>query len=676
MAAVSQSNKKGNNQIELKKENIRLKTDLEAAKGKWLSIYKLKNEQNFIEYIRLLRFFSKRYMVMIAASDTPCGPAYSDEVSSEVMTLGLQINLYNKYRYGYAAVIDAGELIYESLSNTALEWIEYKCVVDDVSIEIESIGFNAPKNSSGLIMINGINYSPNKRGLNFVVYDRVTKNLLDAVNFDTFSNNFPCHRPLAVTEGLLNYKNTHPGVSILCFNTPAFPHDNLSANESFIINNAVGRMTILQNLDKPVFALNKYFNTKEDIIEVLNAPRSYHDINNVRRFEDISGRCVNTAGGHRVTVGQPQNYKRTVFLLGECRIFGVGASDKGTIASHLQKILNEFAPEQQIIVENYGYFLAELNDAATGEELAILNSLPAKSGDIILWNFAMTNELPCLDLSSAAKRPHKYGEVFFDTLHYTEDGNRLIAYKLFEKLHQLDFFTAQPANNQDNIIIPSQKESQDYNLDANSRKKLVEYKRILTEFYNSMFGISIGSIVMNCNPFTLGHRYLIEQAAANCDHLIIFVVQEDKSMFPFNDRLKLVIDGTSDLKNVTVVPSSEFIISSLTFSEYFNKSEIQDHHIDASLDVTLFAREIAPCLNISVRFAGEEPYDKVTKQYNDTMRAVLPEYGIEFVEIPRKEYDGTPISASYVRELLKDRNFDEIGKIVPKTTLEYLTARF
>lgn len=669
-------NKNGNNQLDLKKENTRLKNDLEAAKGKGLSLEKLKQEQNFLEYIRMLGFFSKRYMVMISASDTPCGPEYSKAVSAEVMKLGLKINLCDKFRHGYAAVIDSGELNFESLSPTVLDWIEYRGVIDDVSVEIESIGFNATKNSSGQIRIDGINYSPNKRGLNFVVFDRVTKKVLDAVNFDTFSNHFPCYRPAAITEGLLNYKNTHPGISILCFNSLAFPQENLSENESFIQKNAVSRATILQNLDKPVFALNKYFNTKEDIIEVLNAPKSYHDINHVRRFEDISGRCVNTAGGHRVTAGQPQNYKRTVFIIGECRIFGVGASDQGTIASYLQMLLNEFASEQQIIVENYGFFLAELGDAATGEELAILNSLPAKPGDIILWNFAMTNELPCLDVSSAAKRPHHYGELFFDTLHYTEDGNRLVANKLFEKLQQSDFFIDQPANIQSSFLLPRQKENMDYNLDSNSRKKLVEYKRILTEYYNSMFGIAIGSIVMNCNPFTLGHRYLIEQAAANCDHLIVFVVQEDKSMFPFDDRLKLVMDGTSDIKNISVVPSSEFIISSLTFSEYFNKSEIQDHLIDSSLDVTLFAREIAPCLNISVRFAGEEPYDKVTRQYNDMMRAVLPEYGIEFIEIPRKEYDGTPISASYVRELLKDRNFDSIGKIVPTTTLDYLKEKF
>ncbi len=74
---------------------------------------------------------------------------------------------------------------------------------------------------------------------------------------------------------------------------------------------------------------------------------------------------------------------------------------------------------------------------------------------------------------------------------------------------------------------------------------------------------------MNCNPFTLGHRYLIETCAEKCDMLIVFVVQEDKSYFLFEDRLSLVQEGCSDLENVCVTGSGEFILSSLTFSEYF-----------------------------------------------------------------------------------------------------------
>jgi [citrate (pro-3S)-lyase] ligase len=81
-------------------------------------------------------------------------------------------------------------------------------------------------------------------------------------------------------------------------------------------------------------------------------------------------------------------------------------------------------------------------------------------------------------------------------------------------------------------------------------------------------------------------------------------------------------------------------------------------------------------LHIDVRYAGEEPFDPITRQYNNSMRNILPRYGIEFEEIPRKETDGDPISASRVRKLLEERNFDEIGKLVPETTLKYLLGKF
>lgn len=130
--------------------------------------------------------------------------------------------------------------------------------------------------------------------------------------------------------------------------------------------------------------------------------------------------------------------------------------------------------------------------------------------------------------------------------------------------------------------------------------------------------------------------------------------------------------GTADLKNITVLPSGKYIISSLTFTAYFEKSEHQDRVIDPSMDVELFGTYIAPALGITVRFAGEEPLDNITRQYNETMAKILPRYGIEFEEIPRKEQDGEVISASRVRKLLKTKDFAEIAKIVPPTTLEYL----
>lgn len=185
-----------------------------------------------------------------------------------------------------------------------------------------------------------------------------------------------------------------------------------------------------------------------------------------------------------------------------------------------------------------------------------------------------------------------------------------------------------------------------------------------------------GAIVMNCNPFTLGHRYLIEQSAAKVERLFVFVVEEDKSFFPFSDRLELVKRGTADIENVVVLPSGRFMISQRTFEAYSNKAALQNEIVDASLDVEIFGGKIAPALGINIRFAGEEPLDNVTRQYNDTMKRILPGYGVAFEVIARKEWNGTAISASRVRSLLEKKDFEGIREIVPETTYEYLLEKY
>lgn len=663
---MSKKTKSQSNLSVLKKEITRINRNLSAARGDGLSVGVLKTEDDFLKYARLLKDFAKRYVIMIVAADTPCGPAYTEAVSAMLMDIGLKIDLYEKFRYGYAALIDAGELVFEQLSPSVQEVVEYQGNLAGNSVELLSVGFNAPQENAGIININGRNYSPSKRGLNFVVYDKVTQFVLDAVNFDTYSDYFACHRPSALIDGVNKFRENHPDVSFVCFSTLGFPQENLTENEQFIVSNAIGRATILNNLDKPVFALNRYYDT-DGIVEVLNAPKSYHDMNGVRRFEDTHGKCVNTAGGHRITAYQPQQHQRTIFMLGGCRIFGIGASDEHTIASFLQKLFNESLPDQAVIVQNYGFYLAEMGDAQTGEELAILESLPVKSGDMILWNFQSVPNTPFIDISGAAMQPRSY-EVFFDTQHYTADGNRLMAVKLFEEIAKKNLLAFPNADGKQPV-------QNDYGFDFNKSNELVEYKKILIEFYEQMFSVRMGAVVMNCNPFTLGHRYLIEQALTQCDYLAIFVVQEDQSVFPFEDRIHLVDLCTSDLDNVVVIPSGNFIISSLTFSEYFNKSEMQERVIDSSLDVTIFAREIAPCLHITKRFAGEEPFDAVTNQYNETMKRILPEYGIEFVEIPRKKFGEDVISASYVRTLLEKKDFESIRPLVPAPVFDYLVEQ-
>ena len=101
----------------------------------------------------------------------------------------------------------------------------------------------------------------------------------------------------------------------------------------------------------------------------------------------------------------------------------------------------------------------------------------------------------------------------------------------------------------------------------------------------------MGAVLMNCNQFTLGHRYLIEQASKIVDQLYVFIVEEDKSFFPFSHRIRLVKEGTSDLKNIRVISSGKYMISLLTFPVYFIKDDKTDKiSIDCSKEVTIFGK--------------------------------------------------------------------------------------
>ena len=181
---------------------------------------------------------------------------------------------------------------------------------------------------------------------------------------------------------------------------------------------------------------------------------------------------------------------------------------------------------------------------------------------------------------------------------------------------------------------------------------------------------SIGALVMNCNPFTLGHQYLIEQASSRCDHIYVFVLSEDKSHFSAADRLEMVKLGTAHLKNVTVLPSGPYLISSATFPTYFLKDRDLATQVHCQLDIEIFTKRYAPHFGITHRFLGTEQLSPMTALYNRELLAQLPERGIRVVELPRLEKGGAPISASAVRAKLGDLN--AIRALVPETTCQYL----
>jgi cytidyltransferase-like protein len=282
-----------------------------------------------------------------------------------------------------------------------------------------------------------------------------------------------------------------------------------------------------------------------------------------------------------------------------------------------------------------------------------------------------------LDAATAFSNRQEYGQVFINMHHYGPTGSRLISDFITDYLKVLitsnDISVSQSAKNERER---RSKAFEDKLLEMRNKDLKIEayamnLRKRLEEKWGKEYG-GIGCIVMNANPFTNGHLYLVEEALKSIGRVLVLVVSEDESDFSFKDRFRIVKLNLENYENVAIAPSGEYCISRSTFPDYFDKGGIQEDRVNMDDDVRIFRDKLAPMLGIKKRFVGEEPFDVVTKQYNETMKKMFCGSEVSLVEIPRKKKNGTFISASFVRKLVSDDGLREAKDYVPEATYNYL----
>ena len=384
------------------------------------------------------------------------------------------------------------------------------------------------------------------------------------------------------------------------------------------------------------------------------------------------GDGFHTVNGKRVTIGNHPQNKCRVHLFGPCTVVGTfTAKDEDTIASQLQKHINKA-----------GYAYNVINYGNPGESnLSSLNRImdtPMNTDDIVvLFARNLFAALPVFSTQQTHSlkevfelQNYRYSKAFFDlTPHLNPQGNAIMAEYLFQLL-QKDM--QQDVNHNTSPVPPlADNLKSDFIPDSGLQDYLTTLHKHKTKYD------LIGAIVMNCNPFTCGHRYLIEHALKQVDFLYIFVIEEDSSAFSFNDRYAMVKANCQDLSHLTILPSGRYMISRITFSAYFSKDELKEQTVNPANDVRIFGKYIAPCLNIKKRFVGEEPLDSVTRQYNEAMELILPEYGVELVEIPRlrDELQHT-INATEVRKSILNNTLKQYRSYLTPITYQYIADNY
>ncbi len=442
------------------------------------------------------------------------------------------------------------------------------------------------------------------------------------------------------------------------------------------------KIPIRQNLDLSNWTKNELLNILNPlpnpvtkICEDLERRHRQQDFWDSLAYERIKNGEVYNKGEweivlHNEVIGKKIQgicYKKRLYLIGPCIVASSHASIENSLIMKLQQLVDKY--EYEVI----GVFLSiERFDLVKTE----LKKIPIRKKDIVLCIEAEDNfiddELDCLDLTELYSIPRKETWIYDGRpIHANGIAYKAIAKEIYdkylrEKCEELNYF-------KDNTWIQKGEV-----LSNKLQERLFKYvASVQVVSKEDQSDKKIGAIVMNGNPFTKGHLFLIETAASQVDFLYIFVVEEDKAFFSFDLRLELIKKGTAHLRNVAVVPSGNFIVSYMTMPVYFEKVERQEQKIDTSHDIEIFARYVAPKLGISYRFVGEEPIDPITRKYNEQMAEILPNFGIKFIEISRmKVSNGQIISASKVRKLMQEKNWDLIKELVPDTTYVYLWNLF
>ncbi|MGN0268017.1 MAG: [citrate (pro-3S)-lyase] ligase [Lachnospiraceae bacterium] len=295
-------------------------------------------------------------------------------------------------------------------------------------------------------------------------------------------------------------------------------------------------------------------------------------------------------------------------------------------------------------------------------------------GKVIATGSCHGNVIKCVAVSPDYQGQNLLGTIMTHLISYLF-GKGITHYFGFTKPKNKDIFC--------NIGMYPVAETKDILLLENKRNGLQKYlirleqetKQGQEKGHENPDGTCIGAIVANCNPFTAGHRYLIEEAAKECKWLHLFILSEEQKFLTTAERFQLVRKGVEDIRNVILHATSDYLISPAVFPTYFIKDKVNAFSMNCMLDIQIFSELIAKRLGIEKRFVGSEPGCSVTRQYNECLKNVLPNYGIKVQEIHRIAADDQPVSASCVRKHYEAGNLKAVKSMLPKTTFDYLSLK-
>ena len=382
------------------------------------------------------------------------------------------------------------------------------------------------------------------------------------------------------------------------------------------------------------------------------------EANNVySRLKDVQSRYLNVVNGERVTIGQPSEAERTIWFFGPCLMIGNYVEDKHTIESFLQERLNR---------EGYSCKVVNCGCHETPyQEMIHITSTPMKPGDVVVFhvNNRPFASVESIDLTEILDRNNVPEEWLLDMpAHCNHKVNQIYANELFDRMVRDVALTGKASRKEDQSPLAC-------DLAVNAL-----FLDLYFDGYQPEKGKRIGGIALHGNPFTLGHRYLIEYASKHADRAFALLTEDEAGLLSFAERYAMAIEDTKHLPNVMIVPGGPFSGTRNVFAVYFVKVDPATMREGTRAGFRIFGEVIAKRLGINCRFIGDERHSPQMQVHNDLLREMMPEYGIEVVEIPRAQANGGSISASRSRRAAVEGDKETLLANVSESTYRILVG--
>lgn len=374
--------------------------------------------------------------------------------------------------------------------------------------------------------------------------------------------------------------------------------------------------------------------------------------------------------------------KNNIYIYGSCLSFGLFADDNRTFPSLLQDKINHSALAG-MKVHNYGL---KGQNCVLNDLLFVLNT-PLKQGDCIILVEKYSQEIQALlnkcgidlhDFSSYLNKFSLNGPNFLNSaFHCNHIIYQHLADYTFSLIINNNYKIQEESNTPYSYFEMTLKDVQ---IDTDSLIDKIFIKDLINKLHENRFehkdNAIIGSVVIAANPLTWGHAKLIDLMAKECHYCYVFVIEDDHFDIPFDKRYEMVRQYAKQYSNCKTITTGKYFGADFLFPEYHDRKKFIKKKINNPLiDTLIFAKHIAPLLNINRRYLGTEESDPITKQFNEYLTSTLPKYGIEVKIIQRftSNNSNKEIKGDIVRKMIKDgTKIEKLSDFIPNISLKVL----